>query len=772
MRTGLFGLRSSAVVAAVSVVGGIGALGGVEAGEARAVNPSFSNEFSRESLDSLKSEVRDLFYHGWTNYMDIAFPEDELMPLSCSGQSADLDDPMNMGLNDVLGGYSVTLVDSLDMFAIMGDDDLFVQYVADVEKYVSFNVSSTVQVFETTIRGMGGLLSAHLYATIPRLGHRINESEYNGHLLGLAYDLGERLLPAFDTVSGIPHPRVHLQEGVVPLPGQSKLITETCTSGAGSMLLEFSLLSRLTGDPRFEKAARRAFFQLWARRASTNLVGITIDAVSGNWQSVITGVGAGVDSFYEYALKYYVLFGDKSFFEVFETAYEALKKYSFDGWMFHNVNFSTGIYITSWIDALGAFFPGLQVLAGDLTSAIKNHLVYYKLWNTYGGIPERWSTGIHDAIDSVVLEWYPLRPEFIESNYYLYQATKDPFYLQVGASTLRDLQRINKVACGVAGTQDVRTGELSDRMESFFLSETVKYLYVLFDEENILNKEFSNYVYSTEAHPLWYDESVLEYSSVERFPELASKIADNLEVLEIPRYELDLFTTHDESYNDDEDCSIRPSVMFQRIRDIWQNRKREQLASYKIRPVKPEPQCTVWDTTNSGPFLQSSIASWNGFYTLDNFYDYTKPDWITTNHPDRPDAIELVPEFHTNFVDSQSTCRAAVSSQVEILFAVPSGEASKTPYSVGYNHGHPSLKGQHLVVALDLYGKRVRLERKENFVGPNSTFVITAVDDIDVKDVLLVHNLDLSGNDARLIQMVNNTVLFQGFRIENILIDF
>ena len=178
-----------------------------------------------------------MFYHGWNAYKDNAFPSDELRPLTCDGLDRDLLDPLNLGRNDVLGNYSLTLVDSLDMFAILGDQQLFKEYVQTAEHYVSFNVSSTVQVFETTIRGMGGLLSAHLYASVPRLGSAIDG--YNGHLLSLAYDLGVRLLPAFDTPTGIPSPRINLRSGVNDSLAD---ITETCSSGAGSLLLEFGLL--------------------------------------------------------------------------------------------------------------------------------------------------------------------------------------------------------------------------------------------------------------------------------------------------------------------------------------------------------------------------------------------------------------------------------------------------------------------------------------------------------------------------------------------------
>jgi mannosidase alpha-like ER degradation enhancer 1 len=71
------------------------------------------------------------------------------------------------------------------------------------------------------------------------------------------------------------------------------------------------------------------------------------------------------------------------------------------------------------IDSLGAFFPGLQVLAGDLESAIKGHMIYWNLWRKHSGIPESWVWG------EGRIEWagYPGRPEFVESNYYLHKVS-------------------------------------------------------------------------------------------------------------------------------------------------------------------------------------------------------------------------------------------------------------------------------------------------------------------------------------------------------------
>lgn len=463
----------------------------------------------------------------------------------------------------------MTLIDSLSTLAILASpppsekgpnkalDDfqdaiaLFVKHYGDGSngperqglRAAAFDLDSKVQVFETAIRGLGGLLSAHQFAVgdlpirgyspnIPKDGGRIiipwkNGFTYNGQLLRLAWDLGNRLLPAFYTETGIPYPRVNLRYGVpfyancplnVKADGQCPKsqpteaeITETCSAGAGSLVLEFTALSRLTGDNRFELVAKRAFWAIWERRSVIGLIGSGIDAESGLWVSPYTGIGAGIDSFFEYAFKAYVMLSGmpelegsaKNFLGVWQEAHNAIKRNVLvDAPHQHylQVDLSTGAPRALWIDALSAFYPGLLALAGELEEAIAAHLLYTALWSRYSAIPERWSTSTGNVEGG--LGWWIGRPEFIESNYYLYRATKDPWYLHVGEMALRDIKRRCWTKCGWAGLQDVRSGEKKDRMESFFLGETAQYLFLLFDKDHPLNHMDSSVVFSTEGHPL------------------------------------------------------------------------------------------------------------------------------------------------------------------------------------------------------------------------------------------------------------------------------
>ncbi len=508
-----------------------------------------------------------------------------------------------MELNDVLGNYSLTLIDSLSTLAILasappdtrstgaralrdfqdGISDLVTQYgdgtdgpAGQGQRARGFDLDSKVQVFETVIRGVGGLLSAHLFASgeLPirdytpiratqkfwKSPHREvhppilwpNGFHYDGQLLRLALDLAQRLLPAFYTNTGMPYPRVNLRHGIPfyqnsPLNRDSNLgecnvdgspeITETCSAGAGSLVLEFTVLSRLTGDARFEQLAKRAFWAVWSRRSSIGLIGAGVDAEVGHWVGPFAGIGAGTDSFFEYALKTHILLSghdvpnatmlskerpgpwldpnilyrplsdeensSESFLHAWQDAHAAIKRHLYSNTHhphYVNVHLSTGSPQAYWIDSLGAYYPGLLTLAGELDEAIETNLLYTALWTRYSALPERWS--VRDGHIEGGLGWWPGRPEFIESNYHIYRATKDPWYLHVGEMVLEDVKRRCWTECGWSGLQDVRTGEKSDRMESFFLGETAKYMYLLFDPDHPLNVLDAPYVFTTEGHPL------------------------------------------------------------------------------------------------------------------------------------------------------------------------------------------------------------------------------------------------------------------------------
>ncbi|XP_071016587.1 ER degradation-enhancing alpha-mannosidase-like protein 1 [Oncorhynchus clarkii lewisi] len=463
----------------------------------------------------MKGMAKDMFYFGYDNYMKYAFPEDELNPIDCQGRGPDVLNPSNININDVLGNYSLTLIDTLDTLLVLGNVSEFHRAVKLVIDTVSFDKDSTVQVFEANIRILGSLISAHILLTDTKhpFGN-VGLVDYDNELLHLAHDLAVRLLPAFENTStGIPYPRVNLKSGVPP-----DSINETCTAGAGSLLVEFGILSRLIGDSTFEWVARRAVRALWKLRSNeTGLLGNVVNIQTGQWVSKQSGLGAGMDSFYEYLLKSYILFGEKEDYRMFQASYESIQNHlrrgrescnegEGDPPLYVNVNMFNGQIMNTWIDSLQAFFPGLLVLNGDVEEAICLHAFYYAIWKRFGALPERynWQLQAPDVL------FYPLRPELVESTYLLYQATKNPFYLHVGMDILESLEKNAKVRCGYATLHHVVDKSKEDRMESFFLSETCKYLYLLFDDDNPLHKSENKYIFTTEGHVVPIDKRFRE----------------------------------------------------------------------------------------------------------------------------------------------------------------------------------------------------------------------------------------------------------------------
>uniref|UniRef100_A0A8C9RU99 alpha-1,2-Mannosidase n=1 Tax=Scleropages formosus TaxID=113540 RepID=A0A8C9RU99_SCLFO len=426
-----------------------------------------------------------------------AYPADELMPLSCKGRVRGLE-PNRGDIDDSLGKFSLTLIDTLDTLVVLNKLEEFEEAVKRVTKDVRLDNDIVVSVFETNIRVLGGLLGAHVMADMLR-GQGKRMQWYQDELLHMAKELGYRLLPAFNTTSGLPYPRVNLRYGVLNPLSRTGTESDTCTACAGTMILEFAALSRLSGEAVFEEHARKALDVLWDKRQrGSDLVGTVINIHSGDWVRRDSGVGAGIDSYYEYLMKAYILLGDNVYLERFNTHYSAIMKYISQPPLLLSVHMhNPTVSVRSWMDSLLAFFPGLQVLRGDLKPAIETHEMLYQVTQQHKFLPEAFTTEFR-------VHWgqHPLRPEFAESTYFLYKATGDPYYLKVGQSIVEKLNAHARVPCGFAAVQDVRTGTHEDRMDSFFLAEMFKYLYLLFSEKSQLPIDIDNYIFTTEAHLL------------------------------------------------------------------------------------------------------------------------------------------------------------------------------------------------------------------------------------------------------------------------------
>jgi ER degradation enhancer, mannosidase alpha-like 2 len=419
--------------------------------------------------EKLSERVKAEFWHAWSGYKKYAWGHDDLKPLSKTYKD----------------WYAETLlmtpVDALDTMILMGfneETDATRKYIA---QNLSFDKNIDVQNFEITIRLLGGLLSAY-------------QMTGDQKLLNLAEDLGTRLLPVFDSPTGLPYKYVNLKtgkaRGAVTNPAET-----------GTLLIEFGTLAKLTKKPVFYDKAKRALVETYKRRSPIGLVGTNINVETGEWTNTDSHVSAEIDSYYEYLLKCAILFDDADCRKMWQESIAAINKYLADEpragelWYGH-ADMNTGKRTATTFGALDAFFPAVLALSGDLNRAKRLQASSFKMWTKHGIEPE-----VFDYRTMQVKHaGYPLRPEIIESAYYLYQYTKDPQYLRMGETFFNDFVKHCKTDEGYAALKSVVTKEKSDSMQSFLLAETFKYFYLLFAPEKTL--DFKKVVFNTEAHPI------------------------------------------------------------------------------------------------------------------------------------------------------------------------------------------------------------------------------------------------------------------------------
>ena len=421
-------------------------------------------EQARQVADRVKTE----FLHAWNNYERYAWGHDALKPLSKTAHDW-YGEPLLM-----------TPVDALDTLLLMKLDAEAARTRALIASDLSFDRDIFVKNFEITIRLLGGLLS----------GYQLTGDK---RLLSLAEDLGTRLLPAFNSPTGLPYVFVNLRTGQVRDPVSNPAET-------GTLLLEFGALSKLTGNPIFYDKAKRALVETYKRRSPIGLVGASINVETGAWVDPDSHISGGIDSYYEYLWKCWLLFGDKECLEMWNASIPAVNKHLADDtggelWYGH-ADMNTGKRGDTTYGALDAFFPALLALSGDLPRARRLQDSSFKMWTLHGIEPE--------VIDYKTMRvtgvTYHLRPEIVESTYYLHHYTGESQYRKMGETIFNDFVKYCRTEAGYAALSDIVTKEKRDEMESFALAETFKYFYLLFVPAGTL--DFDKVVFNTEAHPL------------------------------------------------------------------------------------------------------------------------------------------------------------------------------------------------------------------------------------------------------------------------------
>ncbi|GLD96502.1 hypothetical protein PINS_up005185 [Pythium insidiosum] len=462
---------------------------------------AWRKRFDPSKHNADQREVAKMVAWAWKGYEEHAFGKDYLDVRRMRG--------------DGLPGHdmAITLVDSLDTLFLVGMFDAFDR----ASDWVGQNMHSRIHkrayisLFETTIRNLGGLLSAYYLSG-------------QAQLLQAAQDLGDALFPAFDHYShGVPGKDFDV---VSKTPRDSSSVAE-----AGSLQLEFKYLSRLTAEPKYHDRVERimdVLFRQVDEKYKNGLLPVHINQFTGKITPSKITLGAYGDSYYEYLLKQWLLSGkkDDKYKHQYLTAVRGIQSQ-----LVAKSKPSGLVFIGEWengrlspkMDHLVCFVPGMLAL-GYMHGMPEDHLVLAEqlletCYQMYARMeaklaPEivyfRMDDGATEDLDVHPQDAFNIqRPETVESLMILYRVTKNEKYRRYGREIMAAFERhcrlprggyttINNVADGPVRTL------FREGMESFFLAETLKYLFLLFsDDETLL--PLDEIVFNTEAHPFPMD---------------------------------------------------------------------------------------------------------------------------------------------------------------------------------------------------------------------------------------------------------------------------
>ncbi|XP_027756433.1 mannosyl-oligosaccharide 1,2-alpha-mannosidase IA [Empidonax traillii] len=334
-----------------------------------------------------------------------------------------------------------------------------------------------------------------------------------------AVELGEKLLPAFNTPTGIPWALLNIKSGIGRnwpwASGGSSILAEF-----GTLHLEFVHLSHLSGNPVFAEKVMNIRKVLNRLDKPEGLYPNYLNPSSGQWGQHHVSIGGLGDSFYEYLLKAWLM-SDKTDEDGKKMYYDAVQAIEA-----HLIRKSSGglTYIAEWkggllehkMGHLTCFAGGMFALGADGAPSDKTghhielgaeiartcHESYDRTRMKLGPEAFRFDGGVEAIATRQNEKYYILRPEVIETYMYMWRLTHDPKYRQWGWEAVEALEKHCRVDGGYSGIRDVYNNHEShdDVQQSFFLSETLKYLYLLFSEDDLL--PFEHWVFNTEAHPL------------------------------------------------------------------------------------------------------------------------------------------------------------------------------------------------------------------------------------------------------------------------------
>lgn len=460
--------------------------------------PKSSKKFSDTAQAARRDAVKQTFQRNWKSYRKFAWMQDELTPLTA-------------GSKNTFGGWAATLVDSLDTLWIMDLKTEFweaVEAVAKIDWAVTKETSCNM--FETTIRHLGGLLAAY---------------ELSGAdvLLEKAVELGDMLYAGFDTPNRMPAFWLDFEKAK-----NGDLLADAYVASAspGSLSLEFTRLSQITGDPKYYDAISRVTELLYGSQNATKLPGMWPTFFNMR-DSNLTGyssftLGALADSLYEYLPKMYALLGglERKYESMFLTAADTIKRNMLyrpmtqtneDILFSGNVDVEWEVTLNPEGQHLGCFTGGMFALAGRLFDRQDHVETGGKLARGCVWAYQAFPTGIMPEIFSMVkceslagCEWdenrwrqevakdskgfvslpkgfrsardpsYILRPEAIESVFLLYRITGLEEFQMAAWDMFMAIEQATHTDYGNAAIDSVTTTGKPTQRDSMEVSDVLK----------------------------------------------------------------------------------------------------------------------------------------------------------------------------------------------------------------------------------------------------------------------------------------------------------
>ncbi|CAE6521388.1 unnamed protein product [Rhizoctonia solani] len=459
--------------------------------------------------------VIEVFQSAYQSYKSFAWGHDSLAPLT------------NNYIDD-RNGWGATIVDSLSTMHIMGLEDLFkegVEFTLNID-FSRSKTNSTVSLFESTIRYLGGILSAYEL-----------DGKKDKRLVEKAQELAEKLVYGWVGDNDLPYNELNFTT-------DQPIIDETGLAVSGTLVLEWSRLSDYTGNIKYRTLSEKSMRRIGMLPAPfPGLPAQMVDPKTNKPNSTYVTWGGGSDSYFEYLIKYGRLTNNadttwtKQWLTAVDSSIIHLAQEAFD------TNVKGLLYLGEWYNGtfrhlgshLACFHGGNWIMGGRLTN--NDTIVDYGLkltdtcWNTY----ERTATGLGPEVFGFVgpdgdragkakpssndlafykengfysyndsmWSYYDLRPEVLESNFYAWRATGDIKYQKRAHAALLSIEKYCKVDGGYVGISDVRLVEQAlyiNQTETFLFAEVLKYIYLTFADPQTINLD--EWVMNTEAHPL------------------------------------------------------------------------------------------------------------------------------------------------------------------------------------------------------------------------------------------------------------------------------